>query len=271
METISILWKYIHFKDFLDVIIVSFLVYNILLLMKGTRAVQILIGICFLIILAWISYSLKMYSLGWILDHFFEYFFILVVIIFQDQIRGALANFGAGKIYLGLFRPQVEYDDIEEVVEVASAASKERIGTLIVFENQNGLSNYIATGSRMNCEIHSDLIYAIFQSRSSLHDGAIIIGNGRIKAAGCLLPLSKNVDIERHLGTRHRAGIGITEVSDAVSVIVSEETGRINVAFKGSLYLCSSQKELRMYLKQILSGEDIDLENVNIELKGENG
>jgi diadenylate cyclase len=152
-----------------------------------------------------------------------------------------------------------EYDfEIDEVVEASGALSLEKIGALIVIERNHGLLNFVNTGTRLESRIHSDIIYSIFESSSSLHDGAIIIQNGKISAAGCFLPLSKNFDIERHLGTRHRAALGLSEVTDAIVVTVSEETGKINLCVEGIFYLCKSEKELGQYLRHIWSNESLD-------------
>ena len=165
---------------------------------------------------------------------------------------------GTRKNILSIFAKD-EYDfEIDEIVEATGALSKEKIGALIVIERTHGLLNYVNTGTRLDSRIHSDIIYSIFESSSSLHDGAIIIQNGKLSAAGCFLPLSKNFDIERHLGTRHRAALGLTEVTDALVVTVSEESGRISLAVEGVFYLCKTEKELGQYLRHIWSNESLD-------------
>lgn len=250
MDLVSTLWQQIGLKDFIDILIVSILIYQVLLIVHGTRAVQILFGLGFTVVLFWISVSFKLYSLNWILQHFFDSFFIIAIILFQDQIRSALANVG-GRNFFGFNSVESKEIEIEEVVETCGVLSKEKVGALIVFERTNGLSNYILTGTKMNSEIHSDLLYSIFQSRSPLHDGAVILRRGKIAAAGCFLPLSKNIEIDRHLGTRHRAALGLTELTDSVVVTVSEETGKINIAFAGDFYPCQNEKHLRQYLKHL--------------------
>lgn len=250
MQLLTTLWQQIGIKDVFDILVVSVLLYQALLIVHGTRAVQILLGLGFTIILFWFSVSFKLYSLNWILQHFFDSFFIIAIILFQDQIRAALASVG-GRNFINVSSGEVTEIEIEEVVEVCGVLSRERIGALIAFEKTNGLSNYVATGTKMDCEIHSDILYALFQSHSPLHDGAVILKNGKISAAGCFLPLSKNIEIDRHLGTRHRAAIGLSEVTDAVVVTVSEETGNIKIAFGGEFYACENEKHLRQYLKHL--------------------
>ena len=138
------------------------------------------------------------------------------------------------------------------MVAACLALSKERTGAVIVFEKNHGLLNYTSTGTRLDAKVHSDLIYSLFQYKSPLHDGAIIIYNGLIQAAGCFLPLSKNVEIDRHYGTRHRAALGITEISDAVVVTVSEETGKINICYNGVFHAMDTEELLRKYLRKFL-------------------
>ncbi len=257
MQTLEILWSYFKAKDVFDVIVVSFLFYQLLLIIKGTRAAQMLFGIGALLALFWIAVSLKLYALNWVLSHFFDSFFIILVILFQDQIRSALARFGAGRqiFRFGKQPRAADLIDLEEVIEACEACSKEQIGALIILEKDQGLMNFISTGTKLDAEIHSDILYALFQSRSALHDGAVIISQGRISAAGCFLPLSKNVEIERHMGTRHRAAIGLSEVTDSIAIVVSEETGRISISHDGQLISCSSIKELRNSIEQLMGAD----------------
>lgn len=232
--------------------IVSFILYRFLLIIQGTRAVQMIAGIAALFTLYWLSLYYAMYSLNWILNHFFDYIFVIVIILFQEQIKSALASFGeTGRFFSkkGFYLPA----HVEEIVSAAMALSRERIGALIVFEKQHGLLNYANTGTLLESNVHSDIIYAIFQTSSPLHDGAIIIHGDQIKSAGCFLPLSKNVEIDRHFGTRHRAAIGLSEVSDAVVLIVSEESGKINLSAAGNMIKIDNEGHLRSQLKLLLT------------------
>ena len=258
MSSVEILLGQVSFKDGVDILIVAILIYQTLLIIHGTRAVQILIGIGFLFILFWIGLSFKFYSLNWILAHFFDSFFIIAIVLFQDQIRAALASAGGGRTFNGFFTRKESFMDFEELVEACGIMSREKIGALIVLERTNGLVNYINTGSALDGNIHSDMIYAVFLSASPLHDGAIIISNGKLTAAGCFLPLSKNVEIDRHLGTRHRASLGITEMTDAISITVSEETGDIHVSVSGTFHHCKNENVLRLYLKQLWHNKKLE-------------
>jgi diadenylate cyclase len=255
------------FNDLFDILIVAFIVYRFLLIVQGTRAVQMLVGIAALATLYWGSLSYELYSLNWLLNHFFDYFFVILIILFQEQIRAALVSFGEARIF-GKKKGALYDEQIEEVVAACSALSRERTGALIVFEKNHGLLNYSLTGTRLDAKIHSDILYSIFQSNSPLHDGAVIIFANRIQSAGCFLPLSKNVEIDRHLGTRHRAAIGISEVSDAVVIIVSEETGRMSITHDGKFYAMETETELRKNLRKLLLNNEIasKVELVNKEV-----
>jgi diadenylate cyclase len=258
MESFQLFFGQVGPKDILDIFVVTFLIYQGLLIVRGTRAVQMLVGVMILVGLFWVGHIYKLYSLNWILEHFFDSFIIIAIILFQEQFRNALASFGTGKTIFGLFHKDAPLEEINEVVEAMSALSKEKVGALLVIERSQGLANFKATGTMLNSHLHSDLIYAIFQSHSPLHDGAIIITEDRLSAAGCFLPLSKNAELDRHLGTRHRAALGVTEDTDAVAITVSEETGRINISVAGKYYYCEGTKQLRQYLKHLLAQEKLD-------------
>jgi diadenylate cyclase len=255
LDQLSVLFTHFRFIDLIDILAVSFIVYRFLIIVQGTRAYQMLFGIVALSMLYWASRYYDLYSMTWVLNNFFDYLFIILIVLFQDQIRSALVSISSARFFG--FGTQSKFDQqIEEVVAASSALSRERTGALIVFEKKHGLFNYSSTGTRLDSRIHSDIIYSLFQVKSPLHDGAIIIFNGTIQAAGCFLPLSKNVEIDRHYGTRHRAALGITEITDAVVVTVSEETGRVNVCYNGVFYYVENADELRQYLRKFLL--DID-------------
>lgn len=251
MEQIGIILANFRFLDLLDIAVVALIVYRFLLIIQGTRAYQMLFGIMALAMLWWFSEFYELYSLSWVLQNFFDYLFIILIVLFQDQIRSALVSISSTRL-IGRAGRSAFDQQIEEVVAACTALARERTGALIVFEKNHGLLNYSSSGTRLDSRIHSDIIYSIFQTNSPLHDGAIIIYNGVIQAAGCFLPLSKNVEIDRHYGTRHRAALGITEISDAVVVTVSEETGRINICYNGVFHLMENDEALRKYLRKFL-------------------
>jgi diadenylate cyclase len=251
LQQLGILLANFRFVDLLDMSVVALLIYRFLLIVQGTRAYQMLFGIVALALLWWFSRYYELYSVSWILQNFFDYLFIILIVLFQEQIRSALVSITSTRFFGK--NDNTKFDQqIEEVVAACIALSRERTGALIVFEKNHGLLNYSSTGTRLDSRIHSDIIYSIFHTKSPLHDGAIIIFNGLIQAAGCFLPLSKNVEIDRHYGTRHRAALGITEVSDAVVVTVSEETGRINICYNGIFHYMESEEHIRKYLRKFL-------------------
>jgi len=237
--------------DLLDILAVSFIIYRILLIVQGTRAVQVLMGLGAMAALWWVSNAYELHALSWLLQLFFDYLFILIIVLFQDQIKSALVAFG-GTRWIGRARQGNLDQQIEEVVEACMAFARERTGALIVFEKNHGLLNYSLTGTRLDARVHSDVLYALFQTQSPLHDGAVILFDNKIQSAGCFLPLSKTVEIDRHFGTRHRAALGITEVSDAVVVVVSEETGKIHICANGVFYPVDDENSLRKGLRQRL-------------------
>lgn len=251
MQQLGILLTNFRFVDLIDLTVVGIIIYRFLTIVQGTRAYQMLFGIVALAALWWMSQVYEMYSLSWILQSFFDYLFIILIVLFQDQIRSALVAISSTR-FVGRKGYSKFDQQIEEVVAACSALSRERTGALMVFEKNHGLLNYSASGTRLDARIHSDIIYSIFQTKSPLHDGAIIIFGGLIQAAGCFLPLSKNVEIDRHYGTRHRAALGITEISDAVVVTVSEETGRINICYGGVFHYMENEEQLRKNLRKFL-------------------
>ena len=237
--------------DAIDILIVSFILYRFFSIIQGTRSVQVLVGTAAITTLYFFSLSFELYSLNWVLKNFFDYFFIIMIILFQDQIRAALAMFGQAQFF-GKKKDSYYNTQIEEVITACSALSRERTGALIVFERHHGLLNYSETGTKMESRIHSDVLYSIFQVNSPLHDGAVILYQDRIQSAGCFLPLSKNIELDRHLGTRHRAALGVSEVSDAIVVIVSEETGKMSLCVEGKFIECENETFLRKHLRRHL-------------------
>ncbi|OXS59333.1 TIGR00159 family protein [Cohnella sp. CIP 111063] len=223
-------------KDIVDVLIVSYIIYKVLMMVRGTRAVQLLQGI-FLLVLVWaLSNLLNLYTLKWLMNQMFTFGVVTVLIIFQPELRRALEQIGRNKLFQ---RSSPEEQDVShrvnEVVKSVNYLARRKIGALIVFERNTGLNDYIESGIKMESKLSSELLSNVFVPNTPLHDGAVIIRGGLIMAAGCYLPLSENPFISKELGTRHRAAIGITEVCDAISVTVSEETGQISLAMNGQI------------------------------------
>ncbi|MBW5448207.1 TIGR00159 family protein [Cohnella sp. CFH 77786] len=223
-------------KDIADILIVSYLIYRMILLVRGTRAVQLLKGILLLVITWALATWLNLFTLKWLMNQVFTFGVVTVLIIFQPELRRALEQLGRGKLFT---RNPAEDQDvshrINEVIKSVNYLARRKIGALIVFERSTGLNDYIESGITMESALSSELLINVFTPNTPLHDGAVILRAHQIMAAGCYLPLSENPFISKELGTRHRAGIGVSEVSDAISVIVSEETGQVSLAINGQI------------------------------------
>jgi len=255
MIPFSQLFKYL--KDIIDILLVSVVIYNLLLLLRGTRAIQLLKGIMVIVAALLLSTFFKLDTLQWLMSQAFSLGVFAVLIIFQPELRRALEHLGSGRLF---FRSPFgdEEVSVQSLIDIADAAhymAKRRIGALMVVERSTGLSEYAETGTRLDAKISSELLINIFIPNTPLHDGAVIMNRNQIIAAGCYLPLSENPDISKELGTRHRAGIGMSEVSDAIVIIVSEETGQVSVAMGGHLIRDLNEEGLQKILKSSLMPE----------------
>lgn len=239
-------WLYlpkITFADILEIIILSYLIYHIILWFKNTRAWTLLKGIAVLLILMSISYVFKLNTLMWIFKNTINVGILAVIILFQPELRRALEELGRKKILADVIirddknvkNDKLSAETIQELVAASIEMSKNKTGALIVVEREVALGEYISTGINIDAAISKQLIVNIFEHNTPLHDGAVIIRNNRIIAATCYLPLTGRSDLNKDLGTRHRAAVGISEVSDSITIIVSEETGAISVAQGGTL------------------------------------
>jgi len=231
-----------------DILLVSFIVYRFILLIKGTRAVQVLLGVLVLVLVTFLVQKvLQLPVCSWILSKFWLAGVIILVVVFQPELRTALAQLGSQRFSRLLVSEELKF--VDEIIGAIKEASVKHIGMLIVLEQEVGLRNFIDTGVIINGEVSRELLHSVFYPRSKLHDGAVIIREVRAVAAGCVLPLSNDPDISRILGTRHRAAVGISEISDAVVLVVSEETGTVSVARNGRLEQGVEIDELRKRLK----------------------
>jgi len=256
------LWGYLQenfnpITDTLDILVVAFAIYWMLLLIRGTRAVQILLGLLVLITVSFASETLQLDTLRLILDNFLPSAAVIIVVLFQQDIRRALARVGRG------FFPQVsaqqESQILEEIVRAAQTLAQKRVGALIVLERETGLDDQIEAGHNVDAAITKELLTALFLPYSPLHDGAVVIQNGRLAVAGAILPLTLKTDLPEGVGTRHRAAVGITEETDAVVIVVSEETTSISVVMGGEMVRDLDPPTLRVLLRDILAGERRDL------------
>ncbi len=240
----------------LDLVIVYYVIYRILLLIKGTRALQMLIGLVAILILFFLSQEeyLHLTTTHWVIDIFMANLIIIVVIIFQEDIRRALAQFGSTTL-MGGRRGFEETSVLEEVIKACVMLSNRKVGALIAIEREADLSHYVQEGLEVDAVASKDMLFTIFlpEHQNPLHDGAVIVRKGRIAAAGTFLPLTINPRVEKSLGTRHRAAIGLTEDTDAAVAVVSEETGRISVAHDGELFKDLDANEMRAFLQRVYS------------------
>lgn len=237
------------FSNVIEILVITFLIYKILMWIRGTQAEQVAKGLIMVLVLIPISSWLGFTTLNYILNIVVTWAVILIVVVFQPELRSALEQLGNNKLFDRMFRSSGErkiYNNIQEIAKATTDMSDVRMGALMVFPVNTGLKDIEATGIKLNADISTELIENIFTPNRPLHDGAVIIDlwSGKIKTAGCLLPLTDRKTLNSSLGTRHRAGIGISEKSDAVVLIVSEETGTISVAEKGVLRRGFSEDEL---------------------------
>src|SRR6186997_726402 len=238
--------------DLLDIAIVSVLIYEFLKLIRGTRAVQMAVGSLLIILMFYLSRLAPLQTLNWMIRNMLVYVAFAAIVIFQSDIRRALAHFGQAPFFRYFNRQEAANETIEELVVAATMLSSQRIGAIIAIEREIGLRNYIESGIPIDATLTYDLLVTIFQTGSPLHDGAVIVQEDRIAAAACFLPLSVNPKVSRELGTRHRAAIGLTEENDAAAIVVSEETGMISLALDGALERGLTQDSLRIKLRTLL-------------------
>ena len=245
----------LRWQDILDILCVAYIIYRVMLLIRGTRAVQMAAGLAVIIVVYFVAGVIQLYTLHWLLGTVLSSIFLLIVIVFQDDIRRVLTQMGQTpflKVRVKTFQA------LEEVAKAASSLSESQTGALIVLERDVGLADYLETGVEIDAKVSRELLCTIFYKTTPLHDGAVVIQKGRLAAAGCVLPLTTNPNVSRRLGTRHRAAIGITEHTDAVSVIVSEETGSISVAIAGKITRDIDPGTLRRILHNSFAPEEND-------------
>ena len=251
MEIFS--YQFLDFSviDLLDVLIVAFIIYKLLELVKGTRSAQMMIGLVIIFIVAFLAYWFQLEGLKWVFTNLATVGFIVLVVVFQPEIRGGLAQIGHTP-FMRRFVKGGSDKAIDELVKGAVRLSELRYGGLIVIERAIGMKNIIETGRTLNAEISSDLLTTIFTPYTPLHDGAVIVRNDKAVAAACILPLTHNERYKNLFGMRHRAAIGVTEESDSVCLVVSEETGAISITYNGNLKRDLEKLTLKESLMEIL-------------------
>ena len=258
-------------SDYLDIIIVAYLLYRILPLIRTTGTARVAKAVVAIIVIAWITDAWDMHTISFILDQFLQVGLIALVVLFQPELRRMLDHLGNMKLrkFLGAEKPLPEMAPvITQTVMACEVMSRERVGALIVFARDNHLDEYFKTGTMIDAQVSEQLIRNVFFPKAALHDGAMIVRDGRVAAAGCVLPLSESDRLSADLGTRHRAGVGISEVSDAVVVIVSEETGTISVAVGGMLKRHLAPQTLERLLRNELCPEEVpQQDNLAVRLR----
>ena len=240
LERIGYYLLTMELTDILDIAIVSFILYKLLSLLRTTGSGKLLKGVVIVLFALWLSNVLHFNSINFVLSHLVEWGVLAVFVLFQPEIRRILEEVGGSRFsFLNVFNKKEQIGNIEQAIHVTADAcqdmSRDRVGALIVFERKVPLDDVLRSGTKIDAEPSSELIKNIFFVKAPMHDGAMIMRDGRVLGAGCMLPLSRNVNLSRDLGMRHRAGIGVSEHSDAVVVLVSEETGSISVAVGGML------------------------------------
>ena len=263
----------ITITDILDILVVAFLVYKLLRLLQSTNAARALRSILALLVFTWVTELLHMYALHWILSRILEVGLIALVIVFQPELRRALERIGSRTSLPVFGKPlsvSTEAAAISATVAACEVMSRQKIGVLLAFERNVSLEEYFKTGTIVDARVSEQLLRNLFFPKAALHDGAAIIRGGRVAAAGCVMPLSENTHLSADLGTRHRAGVGTSEASDAVVVIVSEETGTISVAIGGMLKRHLAPQTLEKLLQnELLPKEDERDRNLLTRLKNE--
>ncbi len=238
----------VRWQDFLDILVVSFMIYRAILLIRGTRAVQMLAGILVVSFVYFVAIQMDLLTLQLLLRYLLSSILLITVVVFQDDIRRALAEMGKTPF---LKTQKIALNDLTEIISAAVYMARRRIGALIIIERETGLAEYIDTGFIIDAKLLQELLVALFFPMSPMHDGAVVIKKSRIHSAACLLPLSKNPDIDKRYGTRHRAALGLSEETDAVIIAVSEETQEISIVQGGEITPMRDEEKLEAVLKKI--------------------
>jgi len=242
----------LRWQDVFDILLVAFILYRVLLIIKGTKAAQMLIGLGVVLLAFLFSGYTGLYTMDWLIQSLWAQIVLAVVILFQPEIRRALAQMGKAR-FLPLLTPAEELRSLEEIVKASVALANRKIGALIVIEGETSLRDLVEIGTPLDARVSKELLLSIFHPTSPIHDGAVIIKGNRVIAAGCFLPLTLSAELSKTLGTRHRAGVGLTEETDAVAIIVSEETGTISTAIGGKFEKNVDMGSLRDFLTEIFA------------------
>jgi diadenylate cyclase len=254
--------------DLLDILAVYYVFYKVYQIMKGTRASQMFVGLLMIIIASFLFQMLNMEGMSWLVNSFSAVWVLAFVVLFQPELRRLLVQIGQSRLIRTIFKVE-ENRALNAVVEAAEQLSDRHLGGLMVVQRDTGLKGIAETGVRLQAEVSPELLVSIFSPRTPLHDGAVIIANDLVQAAKCILPLTQNPQLERNLGTRHRAALGIAEETDAVAVAVSEETGRISLAYQGEFLHRNLDKTLLKRLLTDILEENKKKASIKTDLKSQ--
>lgn len=280
LNELKMIFLTIRITDVIDVLVMTFILYKIILLVKETRALQLAKGLLIIFVFSKIAQGLRLYTVNWLISNIFTAGMILIVVVFQPELRRIFEKLGrTNDLFKSITRIRSNINDYktDEIVSAVASLARQKIGALIVIELEIGLTDIIETGTTLNSELSSELLINLFFPNSPLHDGAVVIKEDKIIAAGCFLPLSENYTISKELGTRHRAGLGMSEKSDAFIIVVSEETGVISTVHNSALSRNIDPETLREMINKLYIEEDNILtrrvkgvDNGNTEEKLEN-
>jgi diadenylate cyclase len=246
--------RQLRWQDLVDIILMSIILYRLLLIIKGTKAAHMLMGLGVLLFASLVSRYFELYTVDWLIQSFWAQIVIAIIILFQPEIRRALAQMGESQIFQTLTTAE-ELKSLEEIVRATIALANRKIGALIAIERDTSLKDFVEIGTAMDAKVSKEILLSIFHPTSPIHDGAVVIKGNRIVAAGCFLPITMGPDISKALGTRHRAGLGLSEETDAVILIVSEETGTVSMAIKGGIETRLDMGTLRDMLTDLFTAK----------------
>lgn len=245
----------LRWQDAVDIGIIAFLVYRLLQIVRGSRAMQMIIGLAVILVAYVSSRALGLFTLNWILDNFLGSIILVIIVIFQSDIRRALTQVGSAPLFTGAERTVQRREDIlEEIVQAAMSLAERRVGGLIVIEREVGLNEYMEIGTRLDARVSRELVESVFLPHSPIHDGALVIQKGRVTAVRCLLPLSTNPNLRKSWGTRHRAALGVTEETDCIAIVISEQEGTVALVVGGNVTENIDGARLRSALQELITG-----------------
>jgi len=246
--------RQIRWQDIVDIILMSIILYRLLLIIKGTKAAHMLMGLGVLLLASLLSRHFELYTVDWLIQSFWAQIVIAIIILFQPEIRRALAQMGATQLFQTLTSAE-ELKSLDEIVRATIALANKKTGALIAIERDTSLRDFVEIGTILDAKVSKEVLLSIFHPTSPIHDGAVVIKGNRIVAAGCFLPITMSSEISKALGTRHRAGMGLSEETDAVVIIVSEETGAISMAIKGKFETHLDMGTLRDVLNDLFTAK----------------